>query len=932
MIYKLQDLIDIGHFQYLQDRLNEIYTFPASIIDNDGNILTATAWQDICSNFHRKNKKSEQVCIKSDQYILRHLHEANPAVSYHCPHGLVDCATPIIIDGIHYGNFFTGQFFLEEPDLDFFRGQAQKYGFDEKSYIEAVKKVPIWTQKQLDNYILFIKGLIDIIAESGLKRIKEIEHRKKIEISEKRLRSILKTAIDGFCLADMDGRLLEVNDAYCRMTGYSEKELLSMHVDDLEAAEDVHQIVEHRKKLFEKGSDRFESKHRRKDGTIFDVEISVQFRFDEKGRFVAFVRDITERKKAEEFLQKSEEKLRAIFNASPMAIVLLDREGRILDSNEVHANRLEKKREEILDKCIWDLLPESVREHRKRQVQRVFDTGRPVQGEDQREQVWNEYYIHPSMTDHNGCVQAVIVEAINITDRKQAELALRESEQIFRNFSEQSFVGFYIIQDDIFKYVNPKFAEIFGYSVDECLDNMTFRRLVHPEDLAAVQEQVKKRIDGQIETVQHTFRGIQKNGSIIHVAIYGSSLIYKERPAAIGTMLDITREMKMKKHAAQAQRVEAIGTLAGGIAHDFNNILFPIVGLSEMLLEDLAPDSPEHESVVEILRAGRRGSELVQQILAFSRQSEQKKGPIRIQKILKEVMKLSRSTIPANIPITQDIQSDCSLVSADATQMHQIVMNLITNAYHAVEPNSGKIVIQLREISIGPDELPDSNLLPGRYVLLSVSDTGVGIDPVVQDKIFEPYFTTKEQGKGTGLGLAVVYGIVKEHLGDIKVYSEPGKGTTFKIYLPVMAKSEESVSIEKVKDDPKGDERILLVDDEEPIANLEKQMLERLGYQVTMRFNSLEALEAFKARPTSFDLVISDMTMPGMTGDQLAQALMGIRPDIPIIICTGFSERLNPEKAADIGIKGFLMKPIVKADMAKMVRNVLDGSACSAQG
>jgi signal transduction histidine kinase len=336
-------------------------------------------------------------------------------------------------------------------------------------------------------------------------------------------------------------------------------------------------------------------------------------------------------------------------------------------------------------------------------------------------------------------------------------------------------------------------------------------------------------------------------------------------------MLDITKDLEMEKRLAQSQRMEAIGSLAGGIAHDFNNILFPIVGMSELFLEDFPPDSPEHENAQEIFNAGKRGSDLVKQILAFSRQSEIKKIPIRIQQILKEVVKLSRSTIPADIDIIQDIQSNCSMVQADPTQVHQIAMNLITNAFHAVEPKSGEIAVRLREVEIESGRPLDSDLLPGRYALLSVSDTGIGIDPAILQKIFEPYFTTKEQGKGTGLGLAVVYGIVKEHQGDIKVISELEKGTTFNVYLPIMAQTEKSLPAEEQDDDPKGHERILLVDDEASIAKLEKQMLERLGYTVTMRVNSLEALEAFKAKPESFDLVISDMTMPQMTGDQLAK-------------------------------------------------------------
>ena len=275
MKYKLQDLIDMEQFQHLQDRLNEIYSFPSAIIDNEGNILTATAWQDVCTQFHRKHPDCARECRLSDQYILSHLHEANPAVSYRCPHGLVDNATPIIIDGVHYGNFFTGQFFLEKPDREFFRARAKRHGFDEDAYLKAVAKVPVWTQKQLDSYLYFIKGLIAVISESGLKKLKETEARKRIEESEQRNRIILQTAMDGFWLTDTRGRLLAVNKTYCRMSGYSEPELLAMGVADLEAAEKAADTATHLRKVMRRGEDRFESRHRRKDGSIFNVEIRV---------------------------------------------------------------------------------------------------------------------------------------------------------------------------------------------------------------------------------------------------------------------------------------------------------------------------------------------------------------------------------------------------------------------------------------------------------------------------------------------------------------------------------------------------------------------------------------------------------------------------------------------------------------------------------
>ncbi len=308
MNYTLKDLIDVQQFQMLQDRLNEIYSFPSAIIDNDGTILTASAWQDVCTKFHRTNKDCEMECIKSDRYIKDHLSEANPAVSYHCPHGLVDNATPIIIEGIQYGNFFTGQFFLEQPDLDFFRTQAKQFGFDEKAYIEAVKKVPIWSLQQLNSYLFFIKGLIEVISGMGLKNLKEIENRKKIQENDERYRTMLQTTLDGFWMVDAKGNLLQVNEVYCRMSGYSEQELLTMSISDLEAGESVENTSSHIDKIISQGEDRFESRHRHKDGSLFDVEVNVQYRTYDGGRFVVFLQDITERKRMEEALKMNEER------------------------------------------------------------------------------------------------------------------------------------------------------------------------------------------------------------------------------------------------------------------------------------------------------------------------------------------------------------------------------------------------------------------------------------------------------------------------------------------------------------------------------------------------------------------------------------------------------------------------------------------------
>jgi signal transduction histidine kinase len=436
-------------------------------------------------------------------------------------------------------------------------------------------------------------------------------------------------------------------------------------------------------------------------------------------------------------------------------------------------------------------------------------------------------------------------------------------------------------------------------------------------------------------------RLIRKDGTLIWVALNARAI--KNDTGAIrhyeGTLIDMTdrkqaeeEKAKLEGRLQQAQKMESIGSLAGGIAHDLNNILFPISGLSEMLLDDIPRGSPAHKSVEQIHKSAKRGSDLVKQILSFSRQSNPQKLPILIQSILKEALKLAQATIPRNIEIKSHINTDCGMVSADPTQIHQIVMNLITNAFHAVEQTGGSINLELKETAIGSfdekDESPyhviPGNLLAGKYACITVSDTGTGIDQTLIDKIFDPYFTTKELGKGTGLGLSVVHGIVKEHGGDIRVYSEVGKGTVFHVYLPLLEDNGDIKTAAVTRKHPTGCERVLLVDDEEPIAQMVKMMLEKLGYQVTVRTSSPDALAAFKDNPGNFDLVISDRGMPNMTGDQLAGELISIRPGIPIILCTGFSNENDVKRAKAMGVKGFLMKPVAIGDLAEMVRKVLE--------
>ena len=524
---------------------------------------------------------------------------------------------------------------------------------------------------------------------------------------------------------------------------------------------------------------------------------------------------------------------------------------------------------------------------------------------------------------------AVLRKEIN--EHEQAEDRLKKSEQRFRDlFNAINDVIYTHDLEGRFISVNPALCKAFGYEEDELIGRRA-SDFMKPEFALAFKSEYLEQLKKQ-ERHDGTTIYFKKNGEKIYLE-YRSTFVRPEdgKPFISGTGRDVTERVlsdrkvtQLQEQLTQAQKMEAIGTLAGGIAHDFNNILFPMFGYLEMMLEDVPEGNPLRSHLEVIFNGAKRARDLVKQILAFSRQSDHDMKPMKVHLVLKEALQLIKSSLPSTIKITQNIQSDCGLVFADPTQIHQIVMNLCTNAYHAMEETGGKLTVNLKEVELTAEDLKDQTMVPGTHVCLTVADTGPGMEQSVIDRIFDPYFTTKEKGKGTGLGLAVVDGIVKSHGGHISVYSEPGKGTEFKVFLPVIKTKEEEHQVETDTPIQKGNERILLVDDQDMVAQMEKQMLERLGYHVTVRTSSTDALEAFRTQPDKFDVVITDMTMPNMTGDKLAAELIKIRPAIPVILCTGFSEMMSKEKTAALGIKGFLMKPVVMKDLSSIIRKVLD--------
>ncbi len=510
---------------------------------------------------------------------------------------------------------------------------------------------------------------------------------------------------------------------------------------------------------------------------------------------------------------------------------------------------------------------------------------------------------------------------IDITDRKQAEIERVRLSTAIEQARETVMI---IDTNGVILYINPALETALGYTREEMIaqglrifsnghgSNPHFidvwdtisRGTVWSGHMAA------KKKDGFTCELELTISPVRDTSEAVSCFVL------------IGR--DVTREIKLKSHLRQAQKMEPLGMLAGGIAHDFNNILGAIIGFTQMSLEDVRSLPKVHKYLTHVLNAANRAKDLTGQILAISRQTERKKQLVMLTPIIKETIKFLRATLPTTIEIRMDIKAVQDTVMADPTQIHQIIMNLCTNSWHAMKNEGGVLTIGLRKTALVPGENGcPSDLPPGNYARITVGDTGVGIKKENIENVFEPYFTTKEQGEGTGLGLAVVKGIVASHSGSITVESSPGCGTTFEILLPIVERQKTEHAEQAEKPVPHGSETILLVDDEPQLVDAGREMLERLGYKVVGMTSPEEALARFKHEPHAFDLVITDKTMPKITGFDLVGKLLRVRPDVPVLLCTGFAEPEDVLKARNLGIKNFILKPLSKPDLAYSVREAL---------
>jgi len=634
-------------------------------------------------------------------------------------------------------------------------------------------------------------------------------------------------------------------------------------------------------------------------------------------------RMVDRRYTAETALRENEEKYRLLIENQTDMIVKVDMEGRFLFVSPSYCRTFGKTEDELLGKKFMPLVHADDRKPTAQAMENLFKPPYSAYMEQRAKTVdgWRWLsWVDTAVLDDNQEVIEIIGVGRDITPRKTAEETRVRLETVIEQAAELIVVTDH---EGRIQYVNPAFEKTTGYTRDEVIDRnpRLLKSGKHADkfyrDMWATISSgevwrghlVNRTKDGHLYEEEATISPIRNaTGTIINY---------------VAVKRNVTREVELAKQLRQTQKMEAIGTLAGGIAHDFNNILSAIIGYSEIALQDVPADSRIREYLERVLGAGSRAKDLVQQILAFSRQGELEPRPLNIAPIVKEALKLLRASLPAFIDIRQDLSSQAT-IQADPTHMHQVVMNLCTNAAHAMEEEGGTLGVSLKEVDVSAaiaENLP--GLSADRLVCLEIADTGRGMSRDILDRIFDPFFTTKEVGEGTGMGLAVVHGIISAHHGAITVDSSPGSGTTFKVYFPIIA-GEKPPRETAPQPLPIGTESILFVDDEKFQIDLGIEMLTRLGYRVTALTDSREALARFRDDPEAFDLVITDMTMPHMTGDVLATEMIALRPNLPVILCTGYSERITEEKALGSGIKGFAMKPIIMEKLARLVRNVLE--------
>lgn len=851
---RLGRVVDLSVLRTLVDASARMTGLTVAILDVDGEVLIRSEWQEICLAYHRVNPETAAACKESDTVLTSGI-PLGRWNAYRCRNGLWDVATPIVVSGQHVANLFVGQFFYDDEAVDeaAFREKARLHGFDGEPYLSALARVPRWSRERVATAMAHYAGLANIVSTIGTSNV---ELRLALAEKERLLESLRESAA-------CDEALFEHSP-------------VAIWEEDFSA-----------------------------------VKIALD------GLREAGVADF-----------------RAFFETHPEEVLRCASRVRVLRVNQTSVDVLEAKSKEGILVDLPASFSEASLDVFRDELVALAEGSTRFEGEFQfPAPVTGRKVLHVFVSVVPGFERTlgrVLVSFLDVTERKRVEEALRTSEERLRAAAESADLGTWLYDRMTARVRLDERArnhfgqELLDVSFDEVL------AMIHPEDAGRIRE-ATMRVFGATSgerILDVEFRVRKRSGEVRWVSTSARGTHAGEGPErgaafVIGTIVDVTARKRADELKLRAQKLEALGTLAGGIAHDFNNILFAIRGNASLAATELSEDHPVRSLVAEIDRAGLRAAALVRQILAFSRPEGTVRAILHLGTVVDEILKLLRSSLPVNIQIHTKWGDEAPPAAVDPGQVQQVLVNLVTNAAHAIGARPGRIDIQLSAAEVGEQtERIGFGPAPGRYAMLSVTDDGGGMDPATLARAFDPFFTTKPSGQGTGLGLSVVHGIMKGHAGSAAVRSRPGTGTTVELYFPAAEAPVTTAPPPRRAEEGPRSGALLYVDDDEAILLLARRALGRLGYRVTTHGDPRAAVDAFRARPDGFDAVITDISMPEMSGFEVAREILGVRATTPVVVTSGYIRPEDEAQAALLGVRALIAKPNTVDELAEALDRI----------